>query len=490
MPVAYLMSSEELAHNPSPVREGDVIAGKYKVEKVLGIGGMGVVVAATHVDLRQKVALKFLLPAAATSSELVERFLREARASVRLKGKHVAQVLDVGRLDNGCPYLVMEYLDGHDLSFAIKDAAGPMPVESVATYILHACEGLAEAHALGIVHRDLKPGNLFLTKTLGGHPMVKVLDFGISKTLDPINVEDQISSLTKTEMLLGSPLYMSPEQLRSSKNVDSRADVWAIGAIAYEMLTSKVPFEADSLLELCWKVAQENARPILEVRPDMPEPLAKAVMRCLEKDVSLRWSDVGALAVAVEPFAAERERGSAARAVDVLKTSTRRTNPNPPEALPTPQEIPKQQVVVAAPSSSKQDGEAWGTTQREGVSPLARAIRRRNMMIVGVGVGALTLAAIGFAASRSGGAPATTTNASGNTTASVSATASTPATPSVTASSMPTPTETVSASATASTTAAAPPTVIRNKPQPTTAKSAPKPPTSTTDPAGFIKVRE
>src|SRR5262249_22094237 len=158
MPLAYLMSSEELAHNPSPVREGDVIASKYKVEKVLGVGGMGVVVAATHVDLRQKVALKFLLPAAATSSELVERFLREARASVRLKGKHVAQVLDVGRLDNGCPYLVMEYLDGHDLSFAIKDAAGPMPVEAVATYILHACEGLAEAHALGIVHRDLKPG--------------------------------------------------------------------------------------------------------------------------------------------------------------------------------------------------------------------------------------------------------------------------------------------------------------------------------------------
>src|SRR5262249_41738233 len=158
----------------------------------------------------------FLLPAAATSEELVKRFMREARASSSLKSEHVAKVSDVGKMENGCPYLVMEYLEGQDLSATIKDANGPMEIESVATYILHACEGLAEAHAHGIVHRDLKPGNLFLTKTIGGHPMVKVLDFGISRTLDSMNVEEQVSSLTKTEMLLGSPLYMSPEQLRSS----------------------------------------------------------------------------------------------------------------------------------------------------------------------------------------------------------------------------------------------------------------------------------
>jgi serine/threonine protein kinase len=476
MAEAVAMSSEELAQSPSPVKEGDVLAGKYKVEKVLGVGGMGVVVAATHVELRQKVALKFLLPAAATSSELVARFIREARACVRLKGKHVAQVLDVGRLENGCPYLVMEYLDGQDLSAAIKEAAGPMPVEAVATYILHACEGLAEAHALGIVHRDLKPGNLFLTKTLGGHPMVKVLDFGISKTLDPVNVEDQISSLTKTEMLLGSPLYMSPEQLRSSKNVDSRADVWAIGAIAYEMLTGKVPFEADSLLELCWKVAQENARPLLEVRADVPEPLAKAVMQCLEKDVTKRWSDVGALAVAVEPFASERERGAAARAVDVLKSSTRRTNPNPPEVLPTP--------APASTPSSKPESEAWGTTQREAVSPAARTPRNNNVLVVGVGVFVVALAAIGIAASRNN-PPAT---------AAPSMTAAPPPAPPPSASVVSVPVETPSAAPSASASAsAAPPAIAPKKPPvvvPPPAKSVAKPPASTTDPAGFIKVRE
>ncbi len=382
-----------------PVKEGDVLAGKYKVEKVLGVGGMGVVVAATQVELRQRVALKFLLPQAAMASDLVERFLREARNSVRLKSDHIAKVSDVGRLENGCPYIVMEYLEGQDLSAEIKEAQGPMGVELVATYLLHACEGLAEAHAQGIVHRDLKPGNLFVTKASDGEPLLKVLDFGISKSLDPMPVEEQISSLTKTEMLLGSPLYMSPEQLRSSKHVDARADIWALGAIAYEMLTCRVPFEADSLLELCWKVAQENAKPLLELRADVPEPLAKAVMRCLEKDVALRWGDVGALAVAVEPFAAERERGAAARAVGVLKTSMRRTDPQPKEVLPIP---PAAKVPSSSPpSAGKNDSGAWGTTQREAVGPAAKTRR----ILVAAALGVAALAALGVAASRSTGEP-------------------------------------------------------------------------------------
>jgi serine/threonine protein kinase len=270
---------------------------------------------------------------------------------------------------------------------------------------------------------------------------------------------------------------MSPEQLRSSKNVDSRADVWAIGAIAYEMLTGKVPFEADSLLELCWKVAQENARPLLEVRAEVPEPLAKAVMQCLEKDVTKRWSDVGALAVAVEPFASERERGAAARAVDVLKSSTRRTNPNPPEVLPTP-------APASTPSSSKPESEAWGTTQREAVSPAARTPRNNNVLVVGVGVFVVALAAIGIAASRSN-PPAT---------AAPSMTAAPPPAPPPSASVVSVPVETPSAAPSASASAsAAPPAVAPKKPPvvvPPPAKSVAKPPASTTDPAGFIKVRE
>ncbi|HEY8076075.1 MAG TPA: protein kinase, partial [Labilithrix sp.] len=296
---------------------------------------------------------------------------------------------------------VMEYLDGQDLGAEIKEAQGPMDVERVATYVLHACKGLADAHALGIVHRDLKPGNLFVTKGSDGEPLLKVLDFGISKTLDPMNVEEQISSLTKTEMLLGSPLYMSPEQLRSSKHVDARADIWALGAIAYEMLTGHVPFEADSLLELCWKVAQDNAKPLLEVRADVPEPLAKAVMRCLEKDVTQRWSDVGGLAVAVEPFAAERERGAAARAVNVLKSSPRRTDPNPQEILPIPPPSKEPVAASAPPSAGKNDSAAWGTTRREAIGPMAKSRR----MIIAAALGAVAIIAIAIAASR-GGDPA------------------------------------------------------------------------------------
>src|SRR6185295_11957553 len=191
-----------------------VLAGKYRVERVLGIGGMGVVVAVHHTELDQKFALKFLLPAATTSDDLVKRFVREGKAAVKLEGLHAAKVHDAGRLENGNQYIVMEYLDGHDLREEITNGKGQIPIADAVSWILQAAEGLAEAHALGIVHRDLKPGNLFLTKA----SVVKVVDFGISKNIDPAHATGL--SLTRTEMLLGSPLYMSPEQMRSSKHVD------------------------------------------------------------------------------------------------------------------------------------------------------------------------------------------------------------------------------------------------------------------------------
>ena len=308
--------------SPAPVKEGDILASKYRVEKVLGVGGMGVVVAAHHVDLDQRVALKFLLPNAATNEDLVNRFLREARASVRLKGSHVAKTLDVGRLEDGCPYIVMEFLDGHDLNAEIRSKAAAMPIDIACSFVLQAAEGLAEAHSLGIVHRDLKPGNLFLTRGVDGRPLVKVLDFGISKTMDTSVGGDGLS-LTNTEMLLGSPLYMSPEQMRSSKHVDERSDLWALGVIAYELLTTKLPFEASSILELCFKVSQENAPSPQMWRPDLPDALCAAVLKCLQKNAADRFSNVGELAQAFEPFALARDRGTAERALDVLGASKR-----------------------------------------------------------------------------------------------------------------------------------------------------------------------
>ncbi|HEY0189978.1 MAG TPA: serine/threonine-protein kinase, partial [Kofleriaceae bacterium] len=218
---------------------GDVLAGKYRVDKILGIGGMGMVVAATHLEIDQRVALKFMLPSSAESSESAMRFLREARAAGRLNSEHVCRVSDVGRFDSGAPYIVMEYLQGDNLG-AILRKRGPLRVAEAVDYILQGIEGLAEAHAHGIIHRDLKPDNLFLHKRNDGGFSVKVLDFGISK----ISVE---GLSTKTGDIMGSPAYMAPEQMESTRNVDHRADVWSLGVVLYQLVVGKPPFHGDTL---------------------------------------------------------------------------------------------------------------------------------------------------------------------------------------------------------------------------------------------------
>jgi eukaryotic-like serine/threonine-protein kinase len=233
---------------PGNVQVGDVLAEKYRIERILGVGGMGVVVQATHLDLEQRVAIKWMLSQVSSHGESVGRFLREGKAAARLTSEHVARVMDVGRLDGGEPYMVMEYLQGQDLSNVIK-TEGPRQPELAVDYVLQACEAIAEAHAQGIVHRDIKPSNLFLTRRADGTPLVKVLDFGISK-LSSKPGEEAVASMTSTTALLGSPAYMSPEQMRSAKNVDTRCDIWALGMVLYELLAAAPPFEAETLAGL------------------------------------------------------------------------------------------------------------------------------------------------------------------------------------------------------------------------------------------------
>jgi len=214
------------------VQPGDVLCDRYRVDRVLGSGGMGVVVLAEHIELRERVAIKFLLDSAADDVELSERFLREARAAVRIRSEHVVRVSDVGRLPSGAPYLVMEYLEGEDLSQRLE--RGRVPIEDAVDYVMQCCEAMHVAHRAGIVHRDLKPANLFLTQRPDGSPIIKVLDFGISKVG---GAEAAQLSLTRTQTMMGSPLYMSPEQMRSSKDVSPSTDIWSLGVILHELIS-------------------------------------------------------------------------------------------------------------------------------------------------------------------------------------------------------------------------------------------------------------
>ena len=297
------MSNDEIVYRP-----GDVLAGKYRVDKVVGVGGFGAVLQATHLQLEERVAIKTLLPHAAKNAAASERFIREARAAVRIRSEHVARVSDVGKLDDGTPYMVMEFLDGLDLSNLVKQN-GPQSFPDVAEWIIQASEAIAEAHSLGIIHRDLKPANLFLTRRVDGTPNVKVLDFGISKLTNEMGDK----GMTKTSDVMGSPFYMSPEQMRSTRSVDTRCDIWAMGAILYELIAGCTPFDAETMTALVVNIMQEPPREILTFRRDVPAPLRDVVLCCLQKDPASRFQDVASLAHALAPFAPARAQANILR---------------------------------------------------------------------------------------------------------------------------------------------------------------------------------
>jgi serine/threonine protein kinase len=286
--------------DPGQPEVGSLFVGKYRIERKLGQGGMGAVYAATHELLHQRVAIKVLSPGVVADGEVVTRFLNEARSAARIVSDHVVRVTDVATLESGVPYMVLELLHGSDLSQVVEQR-GPLPVPQAVDWLLQACAGVAKAHALGIVHRDLKPSNLFLAQRDDGTTIVKVLDFGISKSTNPAMAAG--GAVTATGSMLGSPYYMAPEQVRNSKRVDARADIWAMGIIAYELLTANRPFGGEALGEIFLAIVEQPLPSIAASRGDVPAGLEKALQRCLMRNPAERFASIAELARAIEPYA-------------------------------------------------------------------------------------------------------------------------------------------------------------------------------------------
>lgn len=355
---------------------GDMVDGRYRIEAYLGGGGMASVYRATHVVLEQAVAIKVVSPQIRELPGMAQRFLREARAATHLKSEHVARVSDVGTMPDGAPYMVMEYLDGRDLD-AVLEAGETVPVEDAVDYVLQACEALAEVHGLGIVHRDLKPANLFLTRGADGLPCVKLIDFGISRTDSPLASKD-LASLTHPDTVMGSPRYMSPEQMESAAKADSRSDIYGIGAVLYEMLTRKAPHEGETFLDIYAAATLGPPAAPSTLRSDIPAELDEVILRCLRIDPNERYADTAELAIALAPFGPE---GSVARADAIAR------------------------ILESARSRTQNGGapeEVVGTTEdsrvRRRVSSSAHALRKRRIRR-----GRIALAVLAFIGLAAGG---------------------------------------------------------------------------------------
>ncbi|MBW2455952.1 MAG: protein kinase [Deltaproteobacteria bacterium] len=381
-----------------PVQVGDLLAGKYRVERQLGTGGMGVVVAAVDVELGELRAIKVLLPDRSAQEEMEERFLREARAVIRLRSPHVARVYDLGRLPTGEPYIVMEHLVGQDLRDLLVGRGCALAVQDAADFVMQALEGLAEAHAAGIVHRDLKPANLFLTEDDHGLPCIKVLDFGISKVSADLELGRE---MTQTAAMLGTPLYMAPEQMRSAKDVDRRSDIWSLGVILYKLLTGRTPFLGDTVATVCLDVAERDPLPPSTFNPNVPPELEAVVMGCLEKDRDRRYQHALELGTALAAHAGPQAQASLSRINRWHHAPPPATTSQPSfpglaerpsgsglgEAPPAAVSEPGQAVaVLGGPSTEAARGQA-------GSSPVATRRSRRVWAVFAAGVGVAAVVA-------------------------------------------------------------------------------------------------
>jgi serine/threonine-protein kinase len=282
--------------------EGDIIRDRYRLDGVLGEGGTGIVVSATSLKDGTKVAIKFLRRALETN-ELRTRFEREARAITKIASEHVVVVLDVGTLDDGAAFMVMEHLEGRDLARILKED-GPLPIAAAVDCMVQVCDALVHAHDAGIVHRDLKPANVFVEDRGDGKIHAKIVDFGISKFLDKrvLGDDGKPPEMTNAFTMLGSPRYMAPEQVRNSKDVDARADIWSVGVVLFQLITGKHVFNAHSNVEASIAVLTADPQKLSAIEPNAPEGLDEVIRKCLTRDVAARYQTASELAIALKPF--------------------------------------------------------------------------------------------------------------------------------------------------------------------------------------------
>lgn len=356
---------------------GELIGDKYRLEAILGAGGMGVVFLARHLQLDGQVAIKVLSGEAILHPQATSRFHREAQAAAKLKSDHVVRVFDVGVHSNGMPYIVMEYLEGGDLSQLLR-ASGPLPVWQAVELLLQTCAAIADAHRAGIIHRDLKPSNLFCVPRPNGALMIKVVDFGISKLTGAAGGAAQ--GVTVTGNVVGSPSYMSPEQMRTPNRVDERTDIWSLGVVLYETLTDRLPFPAETFPEVCLKVAQDPPVPPRSYRADLPLGLEAVILKCLEKNREDRYASVTELASALMAFAPRDPRSTSLAAG---KTSFNAAKPAGRGALPR---------TLSWFGSLSLSRPGSGSAQ----TPLAKSRQRRSLAIPWLGLAAILVLGVFF----------------------------------------------------------------------------------------------
>ena len=384
-----------MPESPVGFAEGEEFAGKYRIGALIGSGAMGRVYAAHHLLLDQKVAIKFLVPHAKGNPEAAARFVREARAAARIKSAHVVRVLDVA-VEGDVPYIVMEYLPGLDLGEWLR-RNGPLPVEQAVDFVLQACDAIHEAHRLDMIHRDIKPPNLFAVEQAGAAPLIKVLDFGISKTLGlvpstlPPDGWQPVSVVTEDRKMIGSPIYMSPEQMESARDVDVRTDIWALGVTLFEFVSGRLPFEfeGNSLLQVYSSIVTRGPLRLREVTPSAPAGLEAVIARCLQRAPQLRYHSVRELAAALVEFGSVRAPAYAERMTRETTPSELVSTPYSVNVPPSPR-LPLAEGIdrtLASRGTGKQKPEVQRRRGPVSIALLAAAVLIAGLAVLGVSQG-------------------------------------------------------------------------------------------------------